>query len=875
MFLSPTTTAAITAWPHNKRGLYLLMKLSGFLPDCIALFVICLGIVRSEERASAQTRPMGTDVSSYQGGSLNWTTIKNDGISFAWTKATEGTYYQDADFAINEAHAKAAGIPIGAYHFARPSDNPNITGTTSADTEAAYFWSFAGSYVVAGGGYLVPMLDWEDVYVTNAGLNFTATKLSQWANEWCNAVSNYAYAKGLVIKPVIYTGSWFSKPGTYPGLNTTVTNWPSWISDYPYCTGNQCGSPCPQTCTPTAAATFPWNSWNIWQYGDTNWSGGDSDVFNGTTNQFLQLFVVGGSGPVAPAGSTMYWDAGAKKASPGSGGSGSWDTSTADWWLSGTSNWVWSPNGDNPIFAGSNGTVTLNAAVKAGKLTFNTAGYTITGTGNTLTLTNNPSLISVPPPGTTPTYINCILSGSGYTVTGGGVLVLNNAANSSVSPITLVSNTTLVIASSHALGTGSGTVTISNGACLQNNDTTSGDAFLSSTFNIVIGTGGGSLNDNLNASLSYGGVISGSGNLTKIGGGGGTGGTLILNGTNTYTGNTIISQGFLTLGSTGSINNSPGIIIAAGASFDVSALANWTLGSGAVLQASGTGTTVAISAAALKGAATGSVSLGSQPITLTYTPATTSGDATHPALYVSQGTLTLNGNVFSISNASGKTLAGGAYTVVRQASGSISGAPNPTPLLSGMGLVSGAQFALLVSNTSVILSVTNPTATTLNALTPSPYGQPVMFTATVTPSPTGGTVQFYDNGVTLGSAVTVSGGTSSYSANGLSAGNHPITAAYSGAGFYAASSTAGASPQQVNAPPAVTGISVLSDGSLQLNFSGTAGSVYLIEAATNLTPPIVWTTLSTNTADTNGLFSFIDLTATNYNGRYYRTAVSQ
>jgi autotransporter-associated beta strand protein len=383
------------------------------------------------------------------------------------------------------------------------------------------------------------------------------------------------------------------------------------------------------------------------------------------------------------------------------------------------------------------------------------------------------------------------------------------------------------------------------------------------------------LNDNLNASLSYGGVISGSGNLTKIGGGGGTGGTLILNGTNTYTGNTIISQGFLTLGSTGSINNSPGIIIAAGASFDVSALANWTLGSGAVLQASGTGTTVAISAAALKGAATGSVSLGSQPITLTYTPATTSGDATHPALYVSQGTLTLNGNVFSISNASGKTLAGGAYTVVRQASGSISGAPNPTPLLSGMGLVSGAQFALLVSNTSVILSVTNPTATTLNALTPSPYGQPVMFTATVTPSPTGGTVQFYDNGVTLGSAVTVSGGTSSYSANGLSAGNHPITAAYSGAGFYAASSTAGASPQQVNAPPAVTGISVLSDGSLQLNFSGTAGSVYLIEAATNLTPPIVWTTLSTNTADTNGLFSFIDLTATNYNGRYYRTAVSQ
>jgi GH25 family lysozyme M1 (1,4-beta-N-acetylmuramidase) len=243
------------------------------------------------ELAVAQTRPMGTDVSSFQ-PSINWPALRTDGISFAWTKATEGTYYQDAYFASHETGAVAAGVLIGAYHFARPSDDPNITGANSADTEAQYFWSFASNYVQAGGNYLVPMLDWEDPGVTNTSLHFTAAVLSAWANEWCMDVSNYARANGVILQPVIYTGTWYSNPANgYPGLTTAVTNWPAWLAAYPDCTGNACGSPTPQTSAP--GGTYPWTTWNIWQYGDTNWSGGDSDVFNGTTNQFLQLFLVG------------------------------------------------------------------------------------------------------------------------------------------------------------------------------------------------------------------------------------------------------------------------------------------------------------------------------------------------------------------------------------------------------------------------------------------------------------------------------------------------------------------------------------------------------------------------------------------------------
>ncbi len=46
--------------------------------------------------------------------------------------------------------------------------------------------------------------------------------------------------------------------------------------------------------------TYPWPSWKIWQYDDTNtsvpnWTGGDVDVFNGTLAGFVQTFVIGGT----------------------------------------------------------------------------------------------------------------------------------------------------------------------------------------------------------------------------------------------------------------------------------------------------------------------------------------------------------------------------------------------------------------------------------------------------------------------------------------------------------------------------------------------------------------------------------------------------
>jgi GH25 family lysozyme M1 (1,4-beta-N-acetylmuramidase) len=252
-----------------------------------ALVLLLSAFVAITARAQ---RPLGTDVSGHQPEYLNWTAIKSDGVSFAWVKATEGTYYVNPYFTSQLTGAVSAGVYAGAYHFARPSDDPNITGANSADSEASYFWSVAGNYVKAGGGYLVPMLDWEDTGATNGRAGISNSQMSQWVNEWCNDISNYAAADGITVRPVVYSGTWYTIPTSgglgYPGLNSTVTGWPDWFAAYPANANAQTGSP---------GGESPWSTWNIWQYGDTNWSGGDADVYNGNFQNFLATFAIGGT----------------------------------------------------------------------------------------------------------------------------------------------------------------------------------------------------------------------------------------------------------------------------------------------------------------------------------------------------------------------------------------------------------------------------------------------------------------------------------------------------------------------------------------------------------------------------------------------------
>lgn len=58
----------------------------------------------------------GIDVSNHQ-GRIDWPAVARDDVAFAYVKATEGGDFRDRRFLENWRGARAAGLPVGAYHF--------------------------------------------------------------------------------------------------------------------------------------------------------------------------------------------------------------------------------------------------------------------------------------------------------------------------------------------------------------------------------------------------------------------------------------------------------------------------------------------------------------------------------------------------------------------------------------------------------------------------------------------------------------------------------------------------------------------------------------------------------------------------------------
>jgi lysozyme len=74
------------------------------------------GMLRLNYPSHTRFPVRGIDVSHHQ-GEIDWLKTKEDGIQFAFIKATEGGDYQDKSFRDNWAGAKMAGLKRGAYHF--------------------------------------------------------------------------------------------------------------------------------------------------------------------------------------------------------------------------------------------------------------------------------------------------------------------------------------------------------------------------------------------------------------------------------------------------------------------------------------------------------------------------------------------------------------------------------------------------------------------------------------------------------------------------------------------------------------------------------------------------------------------------------------
>ncbi len=228
-----------------------------------AAALIALGLTTS----SLLARPLGVDVSANNPSGINWTSVRSAGVTFGWTKATEGVTVTDANFTANMNGAKAAGIVMGAYDFAHPENN-----TPAA--ESGHFWAVAGGSITADGKSFSPMLDFE-VFSGHVG----ASSLADWANQWCFDVQNDASLTGVATKPIIYTSACSAC-----NFNSSIAQWFADIADYNGQSG-QTGTPW-STCTSCEV----WGSgvWNVWQYSDCGSISGipgcvDVDVINGTS----------------------------------------------------------------------------------------------------------------------------------------------------------------------------------------------------------------------------------------------------------------------------------------------------------------------------------------------------------------------------------------------------------------------------------------------------------------------------------------------------------------------------------------------------------------------------------------------------------------
>jgi GH25 family lysozyme M1 (1,4-beta-N-acetylmuramidase) len=102
----------------------------------------------AEKSAMPSENLSGIDVSHYQ-GTVDWDTIKNSRISFAFIKVTEGRTYVDPKYSDNVAGAKQAEILHGAYHFYQPAED--------AEEQAMNFITHVKGTV----GDLPPVLDIE------------------------------------------------------------------------------------------------------------------------------------------------------------------------------------------------------------------------------------------------------------------------------------------------------------------------------------------------------------------------------------------------------------------------------------------------------------------------------------------------------------------------------------------------------------------------------------------------------------------------------------------------------------------------------------------------------------------------------------------
>ena len=194
----------------------------------------------------------GIDVSKWQ-GTVDWKSVQQAGIAFAFARATYGSSEVDSCFNENWQGMKEAGIIRGAYHFFLAADD--------AAQQADFFIRTVGSLDPDD---LPPVIDVEAA----GGVN---SDLAASVQTWLTTVE-----QGLGRRPIIYTAPSFWNENLTGGFG----DYALWVAEY--------GVTSPRPVN-------GWANWTFWQYSSTGKVEGvntavDLDDFNGTSQE-LSAFI--------------------------------------------------------------------------------------------------------------------------------------------------------------------------------------------------------------------------------------------------------------------------------------------------------------------------------------------------------------------------------------------------------------------------------------------------------------------------------------------------------------------------------------------------------------------------------------------------------
>ena len=498
----------------------------------------------------------------------------------------------------------------------------------------------------------------------------------------------------------------------------------------------------------------------------------------------------------------------------------------------------------------------------AASLTFGTSGattFTVSNfTGNATAPVNVTSLtangtvtVNVygnPPLGHYPLidYTGSI-GGAGYAAftfgtTPGNVFITlsNDTANSSVDVV--VSTNTLVW-SGAVNGTwdinttanwtrGGVSSTFNSNAAAQFDDSASGTTTV--TLNTVVSPAGVNFaNSAKNYSISGTGSISGTTALVMNGTG-----TVTLATTNTYAGATTLNAGTLIVNGTlpaGTVTVATNAMLAGNGKI----LGPTTVQLGGTLQPGAGGTNIATLTISNSLNLSGSVLL-----TLNRTNTQTASEL------AGLGTLTCGGTLL-VTNVGDPNFAGGDAFTLLQATNYTGNFTNVTLPVLAAGLVWNTNN-LLVNGT---ISVSNLT-----------------YTLSYSADPNGtlsGTVTQVVNYGASGSAVSAVPNTGYYFVNWSdSSTNNPRTDVNVTNNISVMANFAANPP--VVAPVITLSSSTLAVGGFTINGTGNALQTYVLLGTTNMTLPVLWLPVATNTADSNGHFNFTDTQTANFLQRFYR-----